>query len=233
MGPLKKIMLVDDDAVVRTGLRGIIGFSHLFEIAGEATNGDQFLNILPSSDTDFVILDLTMPGMYGTEVAKKALEIKPTLRIIIFSANVEKDELVLLLEMGIFGYILKTEGFEQIMKALTNAANGLPYFSPELVGQVIQFNVMHPAHSEFTRREIEILGFMCKGLYLDEIAGKLFVSTRTIEKHRSNMLTKARKKSTLELVLYAIKNGIVSIGKIDFKSGFDKKQSYRTDHVIE
>ncbi|MBK6966706.1 MAG: response regulator transcription factor [Bacteroidales bacterium] len=221
MGTLKKIMLVDDDAVVRTGLRGIIGFSHLFEIAGEATNGVQFLNILPSSDIDFVILDLTMPGMYGTEVAKKALEIKPTLRIIIFSANVEKDELILLLEMGIFGYILKTEGFEQIIKALTNAANGLPYFSPELVGQVIQFNVMHPVHHEFTRRETEILGFMCKGLNLDEIAGKLFVSIRTIEKHRSNMLTKTRKKSTLELVLYAIKNGIISIGKIDYKSGSD------------
>ncbi|MHC1776259.1 MAG: response regulator [Lentimicrobium sp.] len=232
MSPLKKIMLVDDDAVVRTGLRGIIGFSHLFEIAGEATNGEQFLNILPSSDIEFVILDLTMPGMYGTEVAKKALEIKPTLRIIIFSANVEKDELVLLLELGIFGYILKTEGFEQIIKALTNASNGLPYFSPELVGQVIQFNVRHSVHNEFTKREIEILGLMCKGLYLDEIAGKLFVSARTIEKHRSNMLTKAQKKSTLELVLYAIKNGIVSFGKIDYKSGFGKKRSCSTDSII-
>lgn len=226
-------MLVDDDAVVRTGLRGIIGFSHLFEITGEATNGQQFLDILPLSDTEFVILDLTMPGMYGTEVAKKALEIKPTLRIIIFSANVEKDELALLLEMGIFGYILKTEGFEQIFKALTNAANGLPYFSPELVGQVVQFNVKHSIHHDFTKREIEILGLMCKGLPLDEIAGKLFVSARTIEKHRSNMLTKTQKKSTLELVIYAIKNGIVTIGKIDYKTGFKKKQPFIIDHGLK
>lgn len=220
----RKIMIVDDDAVVRTGLRGIIGFTRLFEITGEATNGEEFLEKLPSTDAEFLILDLLMPGMHGTEVARKALDINPALKIIIFSANVEKDELVLLLDQGIFGYILKTENFEQIIKALTNAYNGLPYFSPELVGHVIKFNANRPTEIGFTRREIEVLGFMCKGLYLDEIAGKLFVSNRTIEKHRSNMLNKTRKKSTLELVLHALKTGIVNPDKIDYKSGYYNKQ---------
>jgi DNA-binding NarL/FixJ family response regulator len=178
---------------------------------------------LASADVEFVILDLTMPGLYGTEVARKALEIRPDLKIIIFSANVEKDELVLLLEMGIFGYILKTEGFGQILKALTDAAKGIPYFSPELVGQVIRFNVLQSARNNFTKRETEILGFMCKGFGLEEIARRLFVSVRTIEKHRSNMLTKARKKSTLELIIYAIKNGIISSNKIDYQICYDKK----------
>jgi len=223
MNTLKRIIIVDDDALVRTGLKGIIAYSRLFEIAGEATNGEEFLSDLASVDVEFVILDLTMPGIYGTEVARKALEIRPDLKIIIFSANVEKDELLLLLEMGIFGYILKTEGFGQILKALTNAAGGIPYFSPELVGQVIQFNVLQSARFNFTRRETEILGLMCKGLNPGQIARKLFVSQRTIEKHRSNMLTKTGKKSTLELVIYAIKNGIISVSKIDYLTCDDKK----------
>jgi DNA-binding NarL/FixJ family response regulator len=223
MNALKRIMIVDDDALVRTGLKGIIAYSSLFEIAGEATNGEELLLYLGSADVEFVILDLTMPGIYGTEVARKALEIRPDLKIIIFSANVEKDELLLLLEMGIFGYILKTEGFGQILKALTNAASGIPYFSPELVGQVIQFNAIRSARHSFTRREIEILGLMCRGHSLEEIARRLFVSARTIEKHRSNMLAKTGKKSTLELVIYAIKNGIVSAGKIDYQTCDEKK----------
>jgi len=224
MNALKRIIIVDDDALVRTGLKGIIAYSRFFEIAGEAINGEEFLSDLASADVEFVILDLTMPGIYGTEVARKALEIRPDLKIIIFSANVEKDELLLLLEMGIFGYILKTEGFGQILKALTNAAAGIPYFSPELVGQVIQFNVLHSARFNFTRRETEILGFMCKGFSPGQIARKLFVSLRTIEKHRSNMLTKTGKKSTLELVIYAIKNGIISVSKIDFQTCDDNKK---------
>jgi DNA-binding NarL/FixJ family response regulator len=159
-----------------------------------------------------------MPGLYGTVVARKALEINPVLRIMIFSAYVDKSELSMLLEMGIFGYILKTEGFDQILKALTNAATGAPYFSPELVGQVLMRNTVHTEKVEFTPRETEILAFMCKGLSVEEIAGELFVSSRTIEKHRTNMLSRANKKSTLELVLYAIKNGIVPYNSIDHKS---------------
>jgi DNA-binding NarL/FixJ family response regulator len=222
MSQLKKIFIVDDDAVVRTGLRGLIGYTKLFEIIGEASDGEEFLYYLTLTDPEFVILDLTMPGMYGTEVAKKALGINPSLKIIIFSANVEKDELILLLETGIFGYILKTEGFEQILKALKNAAIDLPYFSPELIGHVIQFHVRNTDHVVFTKREIEILGLMCKGLYPDEIAKKLFVSTRTVEKHRSNMLNKAQKKSTLELVLYSIKTGLVGTDKIDYRTVLNK-----------
>ncbi|MBL7904642.1 MAG: response regulator transcription factor [Bacteroidales bacterium] len=215
----KSIMIVDDDAVVRAGLRELIGLSGLFTINGEASRGDDFLSMIKEKpETEFAILDLSMPGLYGTVVARKALEINPVLRIMIFSAYVDKSELSMLLEMGIFGYILKTEGFDQILKALTNAATGAPYFSPELVGQVLMRNTVHTEKVEFTPRETEILAFMCKGLSVEEIAGELFVSSRTIEKHRTNMLSRANKKSTLELVLYAIKNGIVPYNSIDHKS---------------
>lgn len=218
MSALKRIVIVDDDVVVRTGLRGILGYTRLYEIVSEASNGEEFLGLLERTAPEFVILDLMMPGMPGCEVARRAIELQPSIKVIIFSALVEREELSRLLDMGIFGYILKTEGFQQIIRAMTDAASCTPYFSPELVGMVIRHNMPGKHLVDFSQREMEILQLMCNGFSLHEIAERLFISNRTVEKHRSNMLTKASQKSTLGLVLYALKNELVSLEDIGYRS---------------
>ncbi|HPF65455.1 MAG: response regulator transcription factor [Lentimicrobium sp.] len=219
MRSLKKIFIVDDDAVIRTGLNGIIRHTGLFEIAGEASNGEEFLHKLVSTEAEIVLLDLLMPGLHGSEVARRAMEINPDLKILICSAEASQEELYQLLDIGIFGFILKTEGFDQTIRALTNAANGVPYFSPELVGCVVNHSRPVTKPVQFSRRETEILGLLCKGYSMHEIALQLYISSRTVEKHRSNMMTKAKKKSTLDLVLFAIKNQIIAPEKIAYRSG--------------
>ncbi|MCO5258467.1 MAG: response regulator transcription factor [Lentimicrobium sp.] len=219
MGSLKKIFIVDDDAVIRTGLNGIIRHTGLFEIAGESSNGEEFLKMLVSIETEIVLLDLLMPGLHGSEVARRAMEINPSLKILICSAEASQEELYELLDIGIFGFILKTEGFDQTIRALTNAASGIPYFSPELVGYVVNHSRNKPRPVQFSRRETEILGLLCKGYSLHEIALQLYISSRTVEKHRSNMLAKAKKKSTLDLVLFAIKSQLITPEKIAYRSG--------------
>lgn len=218
MGSLKKIFIVDDDAVIRTGLNGIIRHTGLFEISGEASNGEEFLQKLTVIETEIVLLDLLMPGLHGPEVARRALEINPFLKILICSAEASQEELYQLLDIGIFGFILKTEAFEQTIRALTNAANGIPYFSPELVGHAVNLSRNKAKPVQFSRRETEILGLLCKGYSLHEIALKLYISSRTVEKHRSNMLTKAKKNSTLDLVLFALKNQIITQENIAYRT---------------
>jgi DNA-binding NarL/FixJ family response regulator len=227
MESLKKIFIVDDDAVIRTGLNGIIRHTGLFEISGEASNGEEFLQKLAGIETEIVLLDLLMPGLHGSEVARRAMEINPSLKIIICSAEASQEELYQLLDIGIFGFILKTEGFDQTIRALTNATKGIPYFSPELVGHIVNHNrnLAKPVH--FSRRETEILELLCKGYSLHEIALKLYISSRTVEKHRSNMLAKAKKNSILDLVLFALKNQLITPEKIAYRTA--KHRYYLTD----
>lgn len=227
---LPKIMIVDDDAIIRTGLRFAIKTTQKFEMVGEAPDGETFLSMLKTHNPGYVILDLMMPGPDGTEVAARALEIKPELKIIIYSSLIEKQTLANLLNQGIFSYILKTEGFNEVIKALQNIANHQPYFSSELIGEVLKNQLSHKDPNHFSAREIEVLEWMCKGLSIHEIAAHLFISPKTIAKHRSNMLRKANVKSSLELILWGLKSGLVSIRKISYRTGYQKEWSLSNDY---
>lgn len=227
---LPKIMIVDDDAIIRAGLRYAIKTTQKFELVGEAPDGEVFLEMLKTRNPEYVILDLMMPGPDGTEVARAALDIKPELKIIIYSSLIEKQTLVNLLDQGIFGYILKTEGFNEMIKALQKIANHQPYFSSELIGEVLKNQLSHKNSNHFSARELEVLEWICKGLSIHEIAAHLFLSPKTIAKHRSNMLRKAKVKSSLELILWGLKSGLVSIRKISYRSGYQKEWSLTNDY---
>lgn len=229
---LPAIIIVDDDAIIRAGLRFAIKTTHKFELIGEAPDGEIFLKMLKTHDPEYVILDLMMPGPDGTEVAAAALDIKPDLKIIIYSSLIEKQALTNLLNQGICGYILKTEGFNQMIKALKSIANKQSYFSSELIGEVLKNQLFRNSGDQFSAREIEVLEWMCKGLSVPEIAAHLFLSSKTVAKHRSNMLRKAKVKSTLELILWGLKSGLVSNRKISYRTGYQKEWSF-SDHFEE
>ena len=230
---LPGIMIVDDDAIIRAGLRFAIKTTQKFEMIGEASDGKIFLEMLKTRNPEYVILDLMMPGPDGTEVARAALDIKPELKIIIYSSLIEKQTLAKLLNQGIFGYILKTEGFSEMIKALENISNHRPYFSPELLGEVLKSKLSDKDPNRFSAREIEIIEWMCKGLSVPEIAAHLFLSPKTVAKHRSNMLRKAKVKSTLELILWGLKSGLVSNRKISYRTGYLKEWSFSNDYFEE
>lgn len=227
---LPKIMIVDDDAIIRAGLRYAIKMTQKFEMVGEAPDGEIFLEILKTRDPDYVILDLMMPGPDGTDVARAALDIKPEIKIIVYSSLIEKQTLVNLLDLGIFSYILKTEGFKEMIQALQKIANHQPFFSSELLGEVLRNQLSPKNPNQFSERELEVLIWMCKGLSIDEIATHLFLSPKTIAKHRSNMLRKAKVKSSLELILWGLKSGVVSLRQISYKDGYQKEWSLNNDY---
>lgn len=216
---MNKIVIVDDHSLFREGIKLLIENESLGEVMAEAENGQAFLKLLESIKPDLVIMDIEMPVMGGLEATKKALKIYPDLRILVLTMLNEKENYLDMINAGAMGFVLKTSGKQEFEKAICNIMNGQSYFSNELLRRIIlNVNTQTEAtekqehNSEtLTSREKETLQLLSQGLAVSEIAEKLFISPKTVEAHRSMLLKKTNSKNTINLVLYAIKNKIVSI----------------------
>jgi len=216
---MNKIVIVDDHSLFREGIKLLIENESLGEVIAEAENGQAFLNLLASIKPDLVIMDIEMPVMGGLEATKKALKIYPDLRILVLTMLNEKENYLDMINAGAMGFVLKTSGKQEFEKAISNIMNGESYFSNELLRRII-LNVntqteaadkQEQSSETLTSREKETLQLLSQGLAVSEIAEKLFISPKTVEAHRSMLLKKTNSKNTINLVLYAIKNKIVSI----------------------
>lgn len=217
---MNKIIIVDDHSLFREGIKLLIENENLGEVIAEAENGQVFLNLLASIKPDLVIMDIEMPVMGGLEATKQALKLFPDLKILVLTMLNEKENYLDMINAGAMGFVLKTSGKLEFEKAICNIMNGESYFSNELLRKII-LNVN--SHNEvgadkqeqrtetLTSREKETLQLLSQGLAVSEIAEKLFISTKTVEAHRSMLLKKTNSKNTINLVLFAIKNKIVSI----------------------
>jgi len=213
-----KIAIVDDHSMFREGIKLLIEMEGLGEVAVEADNGQEFLKLLEKQNPDLVLMDIDMPVMNGIETTKKAISIKPDLKIIALSMLGEKDNYSAMIKAGAMGFVLKTSGKQELEKAIKVVLGGGSYFSNELMRQIIINNEKQatPKNSGFvdiklTEREQEILQYLSIGLTVKEIADKLFRSVKTIEAHRSKLLEKTDTKNTINLILFAIKNKLVHI----------------------
>ncbi|MDE5945457.1 MAG: response regulator transcription factor [Rikenella sp.] len=221
------ILLVDDHALFRNGLKLLLDSNPLYRVAGEAASGEEMLARLAEAEElpDVVLLDISMPGMNGIEAAGVALGRYPELRIITLSMYGEEDYYFQMVSQGVKGFLLKNSDIAEVYTALETVLDGGSYFSQELLFNLVS-NLRSSSVGEtesgadtdtaadeasLSEREREILLLICKGLTNYEIADRLFISKRTVDKHRANILEKTNCKNTANLVVYAIKNGLVEI----------------------
>ncbi|PTN09592.1 response regulator transcription factor [Mangrovibacterium marinum] len=210
-----KIMLVDDHTLFRNGLRILLNTIDKYEVAGEAGNGQEFLALLEKELPDIVLLDIEMPVMDGIAAANVAMEKYPNLKIITLSMYGEEDYYYQMVDAGVKGFLLKNSDMNEVKTAIDTVADGGNYFSSELLQNLVNSlrtsSKTREPQSELSDREIEILILICQGFSNQEIADQLFISKRTVDKHRANILEKSECKNTAQLVMYAIKSKLVEI----------------------
>lgn len=210
------IALVDDHTLFRTGLRGLLSMREEFNVVADVGSGEEFLEMLPSLDVDVVFMDISMPGINGVETTRRALQQRPDLHVIALSMYGDDHFYKLMLDSGASGFLLKDSDIEEVYASVDAVSEGDSYFSEALLGSFTR-NMSRlalsdaPTEDSLSDREVEILLEVCRGLSNQEIADKLFISKRTVDKHRANILEKTGCKNTANLVVYAIKNHLVEI----------------------
>lgn len=213
MKPEYRITLVDDHSLFRNGLRGLLEHYAGCRVVYEASGGEEFLATLDTLETDIVFMDFAMPGMDGARTTELALARRPDLRIITLSMFGEESYYSRMVQAGARGFLLKDSDIEDVIEAIDSVIAGGSYFSPQLLSSLTgrmrtRENI---SDEQLSEREREILIAVCRGLSNQEIADELFISKRTVDKHRANILEKTGCKNTASLVVFAIRNGIVEI----------------------
>jgi len=208
------IYIVDDHSLFREGLKLLLSKLDIIDEIKEACNGKELIENFDPQKTDIVLLDIEMPELNGIETSKHLLKVYPDIKIIALSMYSDEQYYVPMIENGVKGFLLKNSDFNDVKLAISEVIEGNNYFSQEILnGIVLNLYTKKTSHQndELTKREIEVLLQICKGLSNNEIAEKLYISKRTVDKHRENLLLKTNSKNTAGLVVYAIKNGIFNI----------------------
>ena len=209
-----RVFIVDDHALFLSGLKGLLGRYPELEVVGEATDGAEFLDRIAQTPSDVVLMDIDMPNMDGIEATERALAENPDIRIITLSMHGDQEFYFRMVEAGAKGFILKNSDIDEVIVAIKTVADGGSYFSQELLTSLVRnLKTTRGEHPEehLSDREKEILLLVCQGLSNHEIAERLFISKRTVDKHRANILEKTGCRNTAHLVVYAIKNSLVEI----------------------
>ena len=213
-----RILIADDEMIEREVLCKTLR-KNLRDrcIIFQAENGREALKVYEEHKIQIAILDIEMPEMNGIEATEAALRLKPGLKIIVLSMYGDEQYYYKMVDAGVKGFVLKSSGIEKVITAIHTVAEGENYFSEELLMNILSNmragNKTEPEvpDNEISEREMEILYHVCLGLSNQEIADKLFISKRTVDKHRANLLSKTGCKNTAALVMYAIRNKMISV----------------------
>jgi DNA-binding NarL/FixJ family response regulator len=207
------ILLADDHDVVRRGMKMLLEDEEGIKVIGEASDGLDAIEKVKTLMPNVVILDLTMPKMNGIEAAKVISEEYPSVKILIFSMHHNKEYIVKSVENGASGYLLKDTSKEELLRAIKVVSEGRKYFPPEISEVIIDELLAktsgtqeetRPIFEKITPKEKQILGMIVQGYNSREMADKLFLSIRTVDNHRANMMKKVKAKNTADLVKMAI-----------------------------
>jgi len=209
-----KIALADDHQLFRNGLKILLGSFNEFDVVAETSNGNELLRALETSPADIVLMDISMPEMDGVEATGILSRQMPGTSVIALSMYGEEEYYYRMVDAGAKGFILKDSDITDVHDAIIAVNKGGNYFSQELLYHVInriKNREQEVKSSSLSKREKEILLKICEGLSNHEIADSLFISKRTVDKHRANLLAKTGSKNTASLILYAIKNRLIEI----------------------
>jgi len=209
-----KILIADDHAIFRHGLRQILEENPDMFVGGEASNGQDVLDQVWRSDFDLLLLDINMPGMSGLEALKQLKTQKPKLKVLVLSMYPEEQYAIRALKAGASGYITKASASEELIEAIRKVSQGGKYVSASLAEKLLfdfEADADRPLHELLSDREYEVLCMIASGKTVSHIAEELCLSVKTVSNHRVRILEKMRMKNNAELTNYAIKQKLIDI----------------------
>ena len=206
-----RIVIADDHAIVREGLKRIFASVDDMEVVGEAADGTEVMQRVRESDFDVLVMDLSMPGRSGMELIKLVHGEKPKLRILVLSMHEELQYAVRAIKSGASGYLTKESAPTQLVQALRRVAAGGAFISAEVAEQ-LALGAMQggaaPAHESLSDREFEVFRLLADGVSVTDIAADLKLSVKTVSTHKANLMQKMGLQNHSELIRYAIKHGV-------------------------
>jgi DNA-binding NarL/FixJ family response regulator len=216
-----KVLLVDDHQIVRDGIFALLIKEHEIEIVGEASNGDELFDKLKFIKPEIIILDISLPKMSGIEIASILNREYPQIRIIVFSSYTDEETIFKSIRAGAKGFLPKDSMREDLVEAIKKVHQGFEYLSDKIPNTILMDYIKKSGNSDdkfnniklsnLTKREREILKLIAEGLSYKEIGNELYISVRTVETHKNNILQKLELKSTIDLVKFAIKNDLIDL----------------------
>jgi len=210
------IIVADDHKVVRQGLRAILEAEPNFHVVGEAGNGLEVMRLVERLGPNVLVLDLMMPSLNGLEVARQVRKNSPNTQVVMLSMHRDESYVLEALKNGASGYVVKDAGAEELIKAIREAAANRRYLSPPLSDSAVQAYAQRAgaaamdAYDSLSSREREVVQLAAEGHTNAEIGKRLFISPRTVEIHRANMMQKLDLRNQTELIRYALKRGIIA-----------------------
>ncbi len=206
-----KLIIADDHELFRNGLAELLRKHDDIKIVKSVADGFELMELVNTQfEADIVLLDITMPNRDGFTVLKELKALNSSLKPIVISMHDDGNYIAKCAKMGAYGYLLKNTDESELIAAIRSVANGKKYFSAEISEKMINFmSEQSISENILSNKETEVLGLIAKGLTTKEIAAKLFVSSRTIETHRANILKKLEVKNTAELIKKATEMNLV------------------------
>ena len=206
-----RILIADDHAIVRTGLRQIFEQIPDFEVMGEVANGSELLERLPRGVPDLLLMDLNMPGISGAELIRHVKEKWPRLPILILSMHNEPEIALRALKAGASGYITKDANLDILLPAIRTVADHRTFIAPGLAEKMV-FEGAPAAgaarHKSLSDRELQVFNLLLSGMTVNEIADQLAISNKTVSTHKANMMEKMQFSSVADLTRYAMTNNL-------------------------
>lgn len=214
--PLKtRVLLADDHVVVRRGLKLVLDSEPDIEVVAEAGDGAEAVRTALAEDIDLAILDVSMPRLTGLQAATELHKRRPSLRVLMLSMHDNERYFFEALKAGASGYVLKTVADRDLVEAVRATMRGEPFLYPAAVTAIFKDYLQRAGRGEetpddpLTPRELEVIKLIAEAHTSDEIAATLVISTKTVERHRANILEKLGMRNRVELTHYAIRRGLV------------------------
>ena len=206
------VVVVDDHAVVREGIKRIVSESGGMTVSGEASDGHEAIRVIKNQPCDVVLLDITMPNKSGLDVLKELHAASPRLPVLVLSMHPEDQYAVRVLRAGAAGYVTKDSAPAKLVQAIRKVVRGGKYVSPSLAEKLVYdlgTDTAKPVHEILSDREYQVLCMIASGKTVTEVAQELALSVKTISTYRVRILDKLQMKNNAELTRYAIKQGLV------------------------
>ena len=217
MGARVRIMIADDHPLVRSGLRALLERDGEFQVIAEAADGYEAIDLAVLHKPDVILLDVGMPRLSGPDAAQSISQKLPAVRIVMLSMHSDESYVLRALKAGARGYLLKASPEADVIAAIRAVASGNAYFSPSITKLLVEEYVVEArrrgvedSYDLLSTREKEILQLLASGKTNREIAELLFISVATVETHRNNVFQKLHLHSLAELILYAVRKGLIS-----------------------
>jgi len=208
-----KIVIADDHQMFIDGVKSLLKKEKKFNFVHEALNAEDALSFINKNEIDLLITDISMPGMSGTELTKKIKQDFPKIKVLVLTMYNDSAIINEILQSEAEGYILKNTGKQELLTASSKIMDDGTFYSNEVIGQLLKDNkkkiISHTIKEALTTRELEILKLVCEEFTTADIAEKLFISPRTVDTHRKNILEKTQSKTIVGLIKYAFENNVM------------------------